>query len=115
MSKKIDWMYDRKACNTCRKARDFLREASCEVKATENAAKVRHGRADALALLDGMDKMVAMKGKSVGTFNLKMERPEDQVLLAHLMGPTGNLRAPTAKIGKTLIIGFNEEAYQQLF
>jgi len=35
------------------------------------------------------------------------------VLLSHLIGPTGNLRAPTAKVGKMLIVGFNEEAYQK--
>jgi arsenate reductase-like glutaredoxin family protein len=31
-----------------------------------------------------------------------------------LLGPTGNLRAPTIKKGKTLFVGFNEEAYQAL-
>ena len=28
------------------------------------------------------------------------------------MGPTGNLRAPTARIGKVLMVGFNEDAYR---
>ena len=30
------------------------------------------------------------------------------------MGPTGNLRAPTARIGTTLVVGFNDEAYREL-
>jgi hypothetical protein len=35
-------------------------------------------------------------------------------LLTHLLGPTGNLRAPTARIGKTLLVGFNADAYRQV-
>jgi hypothetical protein len=31
------------------------------------------------------------------------------------MGPSGNLRAPTLKIGDTLIVGFNPDLYQQQF
>jgi hypothetical protein len=29
------------------------------------------------------------------------------------LGPTGNLRAPTAKVGKTLLVGFNDEVYNE--
>ena len=57
--------------------------------------------------------MVAMKGTKIVAFDLKNDRPEDSVLLGHLMGPTGNLRAPTARIGRTLLVGFNAEAYQE--
>jgi hypothetical protein len=32
-----------------------------------------------------------------------------------MLGPTGNLRAPTLKVGKTLLVGFNEEAYEGVF
>ena len=35
------------------------------------------------------------------------------LLLAYLMGPTGNLRAPTARVGRTLLVGFTEEAYRE--
>ena len=28
-----------------------------------------------------------------------------------MLGPTGNLRAPTVRSGKTLLVGFNEEKY----
>ncbi len=115
MAKKIDWMYDRKACNTCKKARGFLETASCSVQQVEDAVKVRYGPDEALKLLDGVDKLVAMKGKAVAEFDLKKSRPDDEVLLAHLIGPTGNLRAPTAKVGKTLIVGFNEETYEKMF
>ena len=44
-------------------------------------------------------------------FDLVNGRPDDEGLLARLIGPTGNLRAPTARFGTTLVVGFNEEAY----
>lgn len=81
------------------------------VTETVNATKVRYGADEALALLDGIDTLVAMKGKKVETFDLKADRPDDATLLARMMGPTGNLRAPTARVGRTLVVGFNEETY----
>jgi len=35
--------------------------------------------------------------------------------VAAMLGPTGNLRAPTAKVGSTLLVGFNEDAYDDAF
>ena len=32
-----------------------------------------------------------------------------------LLGPTGNLRAPTARVGPTLVVGFSADAYRRLF
>jgi len=40
--------------------------------------------------------------------------PADETLAAAVLGPTGNLRAPTIRRGKTLLIGFNDEAYGAL-
>jgi arsenate reductase-like glutaredoxin family protein len=59
------------------------------------------------------DKIIVAKGKNVVTFDMKKDRPDDETLAAHLLGPTGNLRAPTIRRGKTLLVGFNEEAYEQ--
>jgi arsenate reductase-like glutaredoxin family protein len=84
------------------------------VTETVNATKVRYDAKDALALLDGVEKLVAARGKKVEVFDLRKDRPADDVLLGHLMGPTGNLRAPTARVGKTLLVGFNEEVYRQV-
>ena len=79
-----------------------------------DARKVRIDADAALKLLDGMTRVVAARGKKVEVFDLKKDRPADDELLARLMGPTGNLRAPTARVGKTLVVGFNEEAYKQV-
>lgn len=29
-----------------------------------------------------------------------------------MLGPTGNLRAPTLRVGKTVLVGFDEDAYR---
>lgn len=57
-------------------------------------------------------KVVVARGKKMVTFDMKKDPPDDDTLAAHLLGPTGNLRAPTLRIGNTLLVGFSEEAYQ---
>lgn len=99
---------------TCKKAQGFLGQESVTVTETVNATKIRYGEEDALKLLDGVDRLIAAKGKRVETFDLKHARPDDATLLAHLLGPTGNLRAPTMRIGRTLVVGFNDEVYAQV-
>ena len=62
-----------------------------------------------------MNELYVAKGKKVTHINLKKERPEDDVLTKLMLGPTGNLRAPTVRKGKKLIVGFNDEMYNDLF
>ncbi len=31
-----------------------------------------------------------------------------------MLGPTGNLRAPTLVVGKTVIVGFDQETYEDV-
>ena len=40
---------------------------------------------------------------------------DTDALLAAMLGPTGNLRAPAILRGKTLHIGFNEDEYNKVF
>ncbi|MSQ94802.1 MAG: hypothetical protein EXR98_09640 [Gemmataceae bacterium] len=76
--------------------------------------KQKQGKAEALALAKSARVIRVARGKKLVTFDMKKDAPDDATLLAHLLGPTGNLRAPTIKKGKTLYVGFNEEAYQAL-
>jgi arsenate reductase-like glutaredoxin family protein len=41
--------------------------------------------------------------------------PDDDTLAAAILGPTGNLKAPTLRVGDTLLVGFNEESYRRVF
>jgi arsenate reductase-like glutaredoxin family protein len=79
-----------------------------------DATKERKGPAEALALAKTASVIHVAKGKKVVTFNMAKDAPDDDTLIAHLLGPSGNLRAPTIKKGKTLYVGFNEDAYQSL-
>jgi hypothetical protein len=67
-----------------------------------------------LALARTFDKVVSGRGKRAVMFNMKKDPPDDATLAAHIPGPTGNLRAPTIRTGKTLLVGFSEEAYRQV-
>jgi hypothetical protein len=77
-----------------------------------DAGKQRKGRDEALALAKSARKVVAGKGKTVVTFDMTNSPPDDETLAAVLLGPTGNLKAPTLRVGDTLLVGFNEEAYK---
>lgn len=56
---------------------------------------------------------MAGRGKNVVVFDMTKSPPDEETLAAYLLGPTGNLKAPTLRIGDTLLVGFNEEAYKQ--
>jgi hypothetical protein len=47
--------------------------------------------------------------------NLKREKPDPATLAGLLLGPTGNLRAPTLRKGRTLVVGFDEATYRKVF
>jgi arsenate reductase-like glutaredoxin family protein len=74
--------------------------------------KVKQGREAALALARKARRLVAARGKK--TVVLDVTASDDETLLGHLLGPTGNLRAPTIVVGDTLVVGFNEEAYRSV-
>ena len=78
-------------------------------------AKSKLGSKDALRLASDASVVIVAKGKKVVTFSMKKDRPDDDTLLSHMLGPTGNLRAPTIVKGKTVLVGFNDEVYAKLF
>lgn len=59
--------------------------------------------------------MIVAKGKTVVEFDMRKSPPDDATLLAAILGPTGNLRAPTIRKRKTLLVGFSEEAFTATF
>ena len=66
-----------------------------------------------MKLLKKANKLTVAKGKKVVEFSGKEKTSEDAVMA--MLGSTGNLRRPTAVVGKNLLVGFNEEAYQSVF
>jgi ABC-type arginine transport system ATPase subunit len=80
-----------------------------------DATKDRRGRDEALKLARSVARVIAARGKKVVIFDMTSDPPDDETLAAHLLGPSGNLKAPTLRIGDTLLVGFGEEAYRQVF
>jgi arsenate reductase-like glutaredoxin family protein len=70
---------------------------------------------DATALLEGMDELVSAKGKRVERVDLRKGRPDRATVERLMIGPTGRLRAPTFRVGRRLIVGFDEATYQEVF
>ena len=64
-------------------------------------------------MLKPASKLIVAKGKKVNEFSVAESVSKDAVTA--MLGPTGNLRAPTLKVGKTLLVGFNEEVYSDVF
>ncbi len=68
-------------------------------------------RDDAREILAASSKVIVARGKKVETFNTRGKLDEE--VLGRFLGSTGNLRAPTARVGKTTLVGFNEEAWAE--
>jgi arsenate reductase-like glutaredoxin family protein len=85
------------------------------VRETVNASKERFGEKDLMGVLGDATRVVVAKGKKVVEFDLKRDAPTEAELVKACLGPSGNLRAPAIKKGKTWMIGFHPDAYSELF
>src|ERR1051326_8825903 len=99
---------------SCKKAQGFLEQHDVQISEQTDAKKDRKGRSAALALAHDSSQVIVAKGKKAVTFDMKKSPPDEDTLAAHLLGPTGNLRAPALRVGDTLLVGFSDEAYQSL-
>ena len=64
-------------------------------------------------MLEGASRLIASRGKKVTEFSGESLTSQDAVKA--MLGPTGNLRAPTARVGGTVLVGFNEDVYSGVF
>ncbi len=70
------------------------------------------GAKDAKELASKATKVMVFKGKKVAEFTVS--KNPDKTLVESMLGPTGNLRAPTIVFGKTILVGFNEEEFTKI-
>ena len=115
MAKKIQWYYHRGGWTSCIKAQEFLANANIQPKEVEKPSKPPYGKEKAQDLISESSKLLAIKGKKVLSKNLKNETVSDEEIARYMLGPTGNLRAPTMVVGKTLLVGFNQEVFEEVF
>jgi arsenate reductase-like glutaredoxin family protein len=60
-------------------------------------------------------RLVVAKGKKVTTLDLQTAPPAEDVLTGLMLGPTGNLRAPIMRVGQTILVGYNDQAFTDIF
>jgi arsenate reductase-like glutaredoxin family protein len=92
------------------KASKVLDASAVEPKEVVPASR-KLGAADARALIGKASQVIVAKGKQVERF--KPGKDKEDVIVAAMLGPTGNLRAPTIVSGKTVMVGFNAELYAE--
>ena len=75
-------------------------------------ASKKLGRDDAARIAKAADRVIVAKGKNVAEFRTAGKAPED--CIDAMLGPTGNLRAPTLVSGRTVLVGFDEASYKSV-
>lgn len=77
------------------------------------SASRKLGRDDAVAILEQSKRLLVAKGKKTAEFTVgKTPSPE---AVDAMLGPTGNLRAPLIRVGTTVLVGFHEDTYSEVF
>jgi len=84
-----------------------------EAKEVVDASK-KLGEQEALKLAKQADHIYASKGTKTVYLDMKADKPSNAEILDVMLGPTGNLRAPTIRKGRTLLIGFNQDNYKKV-
>lgn len=81
--------------------------------ATEvNAKNQTYSGEEAWRLIAAADKVHVASGQKCLEFSPSMV--DKDALLKKITGPTGNLRAPTLKIGNVFYVGYNTALYDRL-
>jgi hypothetical protein len=83
---------------------------SIEPKETIPASR-KLDRKAAAGLAKAASLVIVAKGKKISEFKPGGKAGKDVV--DAMLGPTGNLRAPTIRAGKTVLVGFNEDVFQE--
>ena len=80
-----------------------------EVKEKVSASQ-KLGEPEAKDLIRGASRIYVAKGKKLDEFAGGTAKKE---IVEKMLGSTGNLRAPTIRVGKKLLVGFNEDVYEK--
>lgn len=115
MANTISWYYHRTSDATCAKADAYIEAHGIKTREVVDARKEKLGKREIAQILRKTTRVIATKGKKVLDWDLKRDPPIEKQLYEALLGPSGNLRAPSIRSGKTLIVGFSDEAWDKLF
>jgi hypothetical protein len=76
------------------------------------SASAKLGASEARKLIRDAGTIHIAKGKKLDEF---AGGKATKNIVQKMVGATGNLRAPTIRVGKKLIVGFNEDFYTKVF
>jgi hypothetical protein len=93
---------------SCTRSGALIASTKTAVRETVDAKQERYGAKDLPALFKGARRIVVCKGAKVTELTPANLDP------AIVLGPTGNLRAPTARVGKDWYVGFGEATWKAL-
>jgi hypothetical protein len=79
-----------------------------------DARKQRLGSEDLARLAEGARRIVSLRGKRVVDLDLTSTAVDRVELEKSVLGPSGNMRAPALRLGKTWIVGFTAAAFEEL-
>lgn len=109
--KQIDWYYKRNSCNSCIKAEQFLDQNNLTPVETVNCKKEPIDAGELRNRLNEVSRVIVTRGKKILELDPKSDTEE---ILSTAIGRSGNLRAPSMRQGKLLIVGYNDEVYNHL-
>jgi arsenate reductase-like glutaredoxin family protein len=99
---------------TCGRTQGFLAKNDVATVELVDARKQFLKLKDALAMVADADVLYSAKGKKVERVDLRAGKPDKATIERLMIGPTGRLRAPTLRVGRTLLVGFDEATYRKL-
>ncbi len=79
-----------------------------------DARKVRLGPSDLEPVLEGAKTLLVSNGRSVTSYDLTKRVPDRADMLARMIGPTGNLRAPTIRRNGLVVVGYHADSMGEL-
>ena len=100
---------------SCKRSDAFLEGRGITVRETVDARKQRFAAKDLEQLFAGARSLTVARGKKSQRIDLAKAAPTAAEFAKLVLGPSGNLRAPTAQVGKDWIVGFGEEAWVEFF
>ena len=97
------------------KAQEFLALLGLEPETIQTAKKEPLDATQAIALVRRGQRVSGAKGSKLVILEISQTAPSDEEIAALIVGPSGNLRAPTLQIKNSFVVGFSDELYRSIF
>ncbi len=81
------------------------------IRGVVDARKERIGSGELAPVFEGVKRLIVLRGKAVKEINITETPPDSAEFERAVLGPSGNLRAPTLRSASTAIVGFNADVF----